>query len=460
MAGIDSHTLLAINFSDNAIVDVLGSAIQNPPSPLSLVSLDLLSYKYGISSAYFDGSSGVAVPYDSKFDFGTGDFTIDFWWKQPTSGNVFSGDRGIILSTTYDASTMGKLSFGVTNTVIIVGRMGVGDDTTISYTRFTDGMFHHYALVRDSGVIYLFIDGSLINTTNNTNSYNFYSNYQLLIGCQGGSNNRLVGNINGFRVSNVARWTSNFTPPSEAYYKDFFKFYLSGTDNLYGNSSGSLNLLTSTYSSLTVAQKEAILSDETNSSETILPSSVLASISPFRILETGATARQLYKLYGQLNPVVITPTDLISTSNFDSITSINVTSSVTHGNIKFAITTDLTNYYRYDFTQQDWVTCSDVAENGMSLLEINSLSSVELSALDLTGGIGFKQAFISTDTDASVSVSDISAVLSLNGVWKSAINGTDYEIRYPSKTSIEVKLLTNGDFIVNYPVTNSINSGT
>lgn len=457
---IDSNTLLAINFSDNDIVDLMGNTIltNTTTQQPTLVTTDK---KYGTTSAYFDGTKGVFVPYDSVFDFGTGDFTIDFWWKQPTSGSAYSGGAATIIGQT----TNGNMIIHVFDSVFCVGLGNGGYQTQITTNcRLTDGEWHHFAVQRDSGLVWFFIDGVLRGTSQNTTFYNFSSSIPIGICNQqySGSSNGIVGNINGFRVSNIARYTGNFTPPTSPWTVNAgvnMIFYLSGTNNLYGNNSGALNLLTSTYSSLTAAQKEAILNDANNSTNTLLSSSVLASISPFKIIETAVNERQLYKMSGQLNPVIITPTDLISTSNFDSITSINVTSSVTSGNIKFAITTDLTNYYRYDFTNDEWVTCSDVVENGMSLLEINSLSSTELSELDLTGGIGFKQAFISTDTDASISVSNIAAVLSLSGTWKSAINGTDYEVYYPSTTAIEVKFLANGDYIVNYPVTNSPNNG-
>ena len=459
MPVIDNNTLLAINFSDNDIVDICGNTILTNTTTQQ-PTLDSTNKKYGTTSAYFDGSKGVFIPYDSSFDFGTGDFTIDFWWKQPTSGSIYTND-GVCA---FGQVPSGAMIVQINDSQFNIGVSYQGYQTTINTNcRFTDGEFHHFAIQRGSGLVWFFIDGVLRGTSQNTTSYNFSSSVPIGICNQqaGGSHNGIIGNINGYRISNVARYTGNFTPPTSPWTVNPGVnqiFYLSGTNNLYGNSSGALNLLTSTYSSLTAAQKEAILNDSNNSSNTLLSSSVLAEISPFKIIETAVNERQLYKMSGQLNPVVITPTDLISTSNFNSITSINVTSSVTSGNIKFAITTDLTNYYRYDFTNSEWVTCSDVVENGMSLLEINSLSSTELSSLDLTGGIGFKQAFISIDTDANISVSNISAVLSLNGTWKSAINGTDYEVYYPSKTAIEVKFLANGDYIVNYPVTNSPNN--
>jgi len=36
-------------------------------------------YKFGTASSYFNGSSYIQYPDSDDYDFGTKDFTIDFW---------------------------------------------------------------------------------------------------------------------------------------------------------------------------------------------------------------------------------------------------------------------------------------------------------------------------------------------------------------------------------------------
>ena len=88
----------------------------------------------------------------------------------------------------------------------------------------------------------------------------------------------------------------------------------------------------------------------------------------------------------------------------------------------------------------------------MSIAQINALTPQILALLDVSNGIAFKQCFIATSENASAELSEISAVVDIDGSWSQSVHGTDYDVTYPNKTTMSVKLKTNGDYIINYPI--------
>ena len=85
-----------------------------------------------------------------------------------------------------------------------------------------------YAIVYDTGTFLFFVDGILIDSLTYT-SFNPTQTWTLYIGgnayAKGNAStspnsglNGFVGTIDEFRISDgIARWTRNFTPPTEPY---------------------------------------------------------------------------------------------------------------------------------------------------------------------------------------------------------------------------------------------------
>lgn len=141
---------------------------------------------------------------EQNIDFGTNDFTIDFWQNgNPTQANpyasFFSSNRYDIRLETRRLTTGGG------------GRY----DRNFS-TPLTDGNWHHTAVVRKVGIFYVYQDGQLVMTEERaaTESFNLKT-----IGYTEGSpsNTYFDGIIDEFHVVPYAKWTSNFTPPTEPY---------------------------------------------------------------------------------------------------------------------------------------------------------------------------------------------------------------------------------------------------
>ena len=224
--------------------------------------------------------------------------------------------------------------------------------------------------------------------------------------------------------------------------------YLSN-NNLY--TGASLTNLTNNWSGLSNTAKEALVS---SFDENIPSIQDLATISPFRVLIDNTSLSNV-KVTGQPEPQIIEPTSLINTGAVSTIQSINITNTLTDATVKFAITTDLTTYKVYDAITSSWVVSTNIEEDGMSIAQINALTPEILALLDISNGIAFKQCFIATSENALAELSDISAVVNIDGSWTQSVHGTDYNVTYPNKTTMSVRLLTNGDYIINYPISSN-----
>lgn len=180
--------------------------------------------KFGGASGYFDGSGDyLATPSVSAFNFGSSDFTVEFWYYyagtpqaaarlfQTRSGDVYAGLSITHKFTNRDTS----LAFGASMNGSSWA-YNSGETSTISVT---SGAWTHVAVVRSGTVLYCYING-VQNTvfSSFTGSLYYSSSDTVVIGGQGGTSRSINGYIDDFRVTKgLARYTANFTPPTKAY---------------------------------------------------------------------------------------------------------------------------------------------------------------------------------------------------------------------------------------------------
>jgi len=173
--------------------------------------------KIGTSSAYFDGNSEVLrVAGNSAFQLGTGDFTIETWYKQPNDGGE---DYVFVLGSTGDwvilASYIsgGNVFWGYLN-----GSSWV-DTVTTSGQTVTDNEWHHIAYVRASGTMTIYIDGIARGSVASTHNLTTIMGSEPLWigGYYGGGNQGPNVYMDEFRFSDTARYTGAFTPSTTAF---------------------------------------------------------------------------------------------------------------------------------------------------------------------------------------------------------------------------------------------------
>ena len=168
--------------------------------------------KFGGSSLYIGGDG-------SKIEIGadglstTGDFTFECWIYDTSVDNypqlaINSSSNGFFL----------YLGNGATSGSNKVLRHWNGGVVTNFSTELPQSQWYHFALVRSGSTVKLYIDGTADSTTRtDSGTYLMGQSSTLTIGADG-SGNDFRGYINDLRITNgLARYTTNFTPPTSAH---------------------------------------------------------------------------------------------------------------------------------------------------------------------------------------------------------------------------------------------------
>jgi len=222
----DSYTTLLahLNGSNGStiFVDETGKTITRGGE----ASLDKDIYKFGGASLKLNGSTDYLSLADSNdFDFGNGNFTIDFWLNL----NGFSGTfaTGLFSQRTTFSTNLAFYFYISQSDKRLYFYHTTDGSTTIGggfNTVFNTATWYHLELVRNGTEIYLFVNGVKESNVLSVGTNTFYnSNANVTIGCMktGAStySHFTNGYIDEFRVSKgIARHTSNFTPPTVEYY--------------------------------------------------------------------------------------------------------------------------------------------------------------------------------------------------------------------------------------------------
>ena len=168
--------------------------------------------KFGGSSLYI-GGDGSKVEIGADGLDATGDFTFECWIYDTSVDNypqlaINSSNNGFFL----------YLGNGATSGSNKVVRHWNGGSVTNFSTELPQSQWYHFALVRSGSTVKLYINGTADSTTRtDSGTYLMGQSSTLTIGADGQGND-FRGYINDLRITNgLARYTSNFTPPTSAH---------------------------------------------------------------------------------------------------------------------------------------------------------------------------------------------------------------------------------------------------
>ena len=199
-----SLLLLMDNYS------IVNSTSTNLPVTINTgASISTAQFPTGMSSSMlFNGTSGyVSIPNGGIFQFGTGDFTIE-WWQYQTGAIPYPRVFSIgTYPTAFGVSIESGFIYYWTNTSTAVTRSAPGLSST----------WAHIAVARSSGVTRIFLNGTQLgaNIPDTANISN--SSTALVVAAETipSVNTYFSGYISNFRsVKGAALYTSNFTVPS------------------------------------------------------------------------------------------------------------------------------------------------------------------------------------------------------------------------------------------------------
>lgn len=213
----DSNTKLLIHFNRNDT-----TFIDSSPSAHTITrygDAKQLTSPCGSGLAYFDGSGdSVTIAAHTDYNFGTGDFCVECYYYFPSHLN----NRVLFLVGAYGGSSGGSISAWTDSTALLQLNIWSSDGTYYTSTNFpySTGVWKHIAFVRYGNTLYVYHNGSLHTSWSVTGkSFNFGGN-TTSIGW--GLSDTYSSNqyVSEFRISNVARYTADFTPTTQPFIPD------------------------------------------------------------------------------------------------------------------------------------------------------------------------------------------------------------------------------------------------
>ena len=170
--------------------------------------------QFGTGSLVAGASGGL----NAEMLLPSGDFTIEHWGRI-TNRSDNSGHWEIKAESHTIYVIGGEVGGSVRNIGLII--TDVNGTSLLNFasagSSFPDNTWRHVAVVRDGTTIRFFLNGVQIHSST-ISSFSMPDTNTLKIG--NAINKHMRGQIDEFRVSNVARYTAAFTPPTAAFTND------------------------------------------------------------------------------------------------------------------------------------------------------------------------------------------------------------------------------------------------
>jgi hypothetical protein len=211
-----SGTNLLLNFTNAGILD---NAMMNDLETVGNAQISTSVKKYGTGSMAFDGTGDYLMSIaNQSLELGSGDYTLECWVNisaaAANGGIISKGPIGNLTNTTWSlefngsANTVSYYVYNANNAVYIInGTSNIKTSTWI-----------HLAICRSGNNTRLFVNGTQEGSTY-TSGYTISAGDNLYIG--GGfyapTTRTITGYIDDLRITKYARYTSTFTPPTQAF---------------------------------------------------------------------------------------------------------------------------------------------------------------------------------------------------------------------------------------------------
>lgn len=181
--------------------------------------------KFGGTSIYFPETSGQELAVTMPVTAGSGNFTIEGWVYFLKTPNL--GDTGYMMWVS--AGPEPYILFNANQL-----QLGAGGYPAFTYgSNWATNTWYHIAVVRNSGTIRCYANGTEFGTAVTGSTYNYTSFGRM--GKFGDDRGRWYGYMDEFRVSNTARYTANFTPSTTPFVNDDNTLLLIHADGTNGS---------------------------------------------------------------------------------------------------------------------------------------------------------------------------------------------------------------------------------
>ena len=213
--GLDAYTSLYIqNGANNSTTFTDASASPYTLTPSGDIKWSDADAKFGTTSILTDNTGDylTVVSPAANLDFGTGDFTVDLWIKPTGTHEMWDGILEI------GAHNIGSAGYGIWWDDDGMIRTHFGGTTVDSADNaIALNAWQHIASVRNGTAYNLYVNGISVASATNSTSLAVNANGVKLLTTVHQVDRSWAGYTEAFRISKgIARWTSNFTPPTSA----------------------------------------------------------------------------------------------------------------------------------------------------------------------------------------------------------------------------------------------------
>jgi len=200
-----TNTQLLLNTTNGAIFD---NAMMNNLETVGNAQISTSVKKFNTGSLAFDGTGDyLTTPFSALYQFGTGDFTIEFWIYR-SAGSVY---QAILDTRSSGIATPWAVLLNSSNQPYILIASDLTSSISVPATTWT-----HIAICRASGTLRIFNDGVQGYSAANTTSMS--PTGALRIGKTVDNLYDLNGYIDDLRITKgYARYTAAFTAPTKAF---------------------------------------------------------------------------------------------------------------------------------------------------------------------------------------------------------------------------------------------------
>ena len=435
----DANTSLLLHF-DEEFTNFYKDELNRTWSTTGTPKLSTSDAKLGSKSLYLEGNASIQCT-SSEFNFGVGDFTVEAF----VLGGAQAIDYPTILSSNINGN--GSLFFADMSNWHVPSFQCGGEVVVKGGTVLSDSIWHHIALTRQNGVFYFFVDGVLNNSNSSClTSLVDLTNLTLGICPYSTSDSQFNGYIDELRISNNAKYITNFTPPTAPLSLNTSGNYWSFKTNSWVD----VGLPTTDAGIATLFVNQGTNTCPTQQQLELLGTGVNR---PNRCCyQTSATTQPTININAVPTGKTVKPTELLPITSIDGIDSVSIAKTITTGTAKLAVTLDLVTYYK--FNGSTWVVV-DINTNQANMMDIATVTSINRSQWDLltngtASGIAFAYYLDIGGIGDTVKIDKTSLVVDMKGEWSSAIKGSDFKYGYPTNDRLKVTLLTTGNYKINY----------
>lgn len=169
--------------------------------------------KFSGASAAFDGTGDyLTSASNAAFNLNDGNWTVEGWMymTSATNGPAMCSRR-----------TIGSAGWSMEANALRGYINGSFSDSQITWTRPSTGAWHHYAFVKNSTTITVYVDGTSVGSKTSVTSIQDQAEPLRLGVASNNAENALNGYLDEFRFTKgVARYTENFTAPTAVFPED------------------------------------------------------------------------------------------------------------------------------------------------------------------------------------------------------------------------------------------------